>query len=81
MFTSGELQRYVEVDFTATTTTEVQVTIPNITIDTIIIPYLKTRAGAGITLPYITTKNTTTGVVGFTSFASDTSTYGVIVMR
>jgi hypothetical protein len=80
-FSAGELKRFKQVSFTANQTTAVSVTLSGIDDNSMIIPILKTKGGTGITLPYVHSKNTSTGVVEFKSFSNDTSVYNVYVIN
>lgn len=79
MLAPGDIKRYIAGQVTANGTTEVTLTVPNLSADSVVIPSLNTAAGTPQSL-YVFSKNLTTKTIGFKSTAGNTSVYDIIVI-
>lgn len=77
--TQGSIKRYIQGQITLNGTNEVTITVPGLRADSVIIPSLNTVGGTPEAI-YVSSKNTTTGVIGFKSQSGDTSTYDIVVL-
>lgn len=78
MITSGDIKRYIAGQITANGTTEVELKVPVLEADSVVLISCNTVAGTPAAV-YVSTKNVTTKTLGFKSAASNTSVYDIIV--
>lgn len=79
MFTAHDLKRYRAGTVTANGTTEVTFTQTGINSDSLVLWSLNTAAGTPAAL-YESSRNVSTGVIGFKSAASNTSVYNIYII-
>lgn len=79
--TQGQLKRYLVGQVTLNGTTEVTLTVPNLSIDSIVIAVVNTIGGTA-SAHFISTKTPgAAGTLGFKALASNTSVLDVFVIQ
>ena len=77
---AGLIKRSIVGQITANGSTEVTISVPNLSADSVVIASLNTVGGTPAGAPYISTKDTSTDTVGFKAAVGDTSVYDILYL-